>query len=134
MSANHYFVGLHGDRNPAVEAWSGYPLQFEGQRRFPWQDEMAAELKATIATLTIEPGETVSGTYMTTDPAKCDVENRLYTNPGSSTFPKGITSTSFERGIGDIPEPPVPIARVSGHVHYYRYRVDGGFESWEPRD
>jgi hypothetical protein len=83
-------------------------------RRFSWQDEMAAELKVALASLSLRTGECLAGTYMTTDPAKCDVENRLFTNPGASSFPKGVTSTRFERGLGELPDPPVAIAPFAG--------------------
>ena len=96
------------------------PFQFEGQRRFAWQDAMAAELKAALAAITVSPGQSLAGTYTTTDPAQCDTENRLFTNPGASTFPKGITSICFERGIGEPPEPPTPISLSTGYLHYYR--------------
>jgi hypothetical protein len=36
-----------------VEAWSGYPLQFAGQRRFGWQDQMAADLRTALAGLIV---------------------------------------------------------------------------------
>src|SRR5579884_3373933 len=128
-----YHVATPADEEPEVEAWSGYPLQFEGMRRFDWQNEMAAERKAGLASLQITSGHCLTGTYMTTDPARCDVENRLFTNPGTSSFPKGIMFTRFERGIGGLPEPPVAIT-PAGHLHYYRYRVGGAFEYWEPEE
>ena len=71
---------------------------------------------------------------MTTDPARCDVENRLFTNPGASSFPKGVTSIRFERGVGELPDPPVEITPFADHLHHYSYRVDGRFEYWEPDD
>ena len=121
-----------GRDGSAVEAWSGYPLQFAGERRFPWQDEMAGELKAALATSKFSTGDCLAGTFMTTDPAICDVENRLFTNPGATTFPKLIGSIRFERGVGQVPDSPVAISAVGGHVYYYRYRWNGGFEWWEP--
>lgn len=126
-----YIVAPPTTDHAGVEAWAGYPLQFEGMRRFRWQDEMAVELKAALALLPLVPGQCLAGTYMTTDPAKCDVENRLFTNPGAASFPKGITSTRFERGTGTLPDAPVAITRFAGHVHYYRYRASGEFEYWE---
>jgi hypothetical protein len=131
MQPRQYFVAAPRADHPDVDAWAGYPLQFEGQRRFPWQDRMAAELKAALASLSIEGGQRLAGAYMTTDPAKCDVENRLFTNPGASSFPRGITSIRFERGVGEVPDPPVPVAPAAGHVHYYRYRPGGEFQWWE---
>jgi hypothetical protein len=130
-SAPYHVVPPVGERQ-LVEAWAGYPLQFEGQRRFQWQDEMASELKASLAAIAASSStQTLSGTYMTSDPARCDTENRLFTNPGSSSFPRGIRSIRFERGIGDPPNAPVPISRVTEHLHYYRYDLRDGFDSWE---
>ena len=126
-----YHVAAVGDGSGA-EAWAGYPLQFEGQRRFQWQDEMAEELKVALAASTFTSGDCLAGTFMTTDPAICDVENRLFTNPGASTFPKLISSIRFERGVGQLPDPPVAISSVAGHMYYYRYRWNGAFEWWEP--
>jgi hypothetical protein len=97
-----------------VEAWSGYPLQFDGQRRFPWQTKMAADLRQALATLTVTPGDALAGTYFSTDPARCDVENRLFTNVGTSSFPKGLATIRFERGAGPPPSSPVPISLVNG--------------------
>jgi hypothetical protein len=127
-----YLVSSAFDDCSSVHGWSGYPLQFEGQRRFSWQDDLAAELKTALSSLIVRPGECLAGTYMTNDPAKCDVENRLFTNPGASSFPKGIMSTRFERGFGELPDPPATIAPFAGHIHHYRYRAGGDFEWWEP--
>jgi hypothetical protein len=90
-SVRPYFVrGDHG--TGVVEAWSGYPLQFGGQRRFAWQDAMAAELRQALSRLPTAPGAVLAGRYLSTDHALCDVENRLFTNPGTSSFPKGLAS------------------------------------------
>jgi hypothetical protein len=133
MSSQHfYLVRLGAERH--VEAWSGYPLQFEGQRQFSWQDQMAADLKAALAQLAIAPGEPLAGVYMSSDKARCDVENRLFTNPGTSNFPRGLTTIRFERGIGPPPELQEPITYVNGHLYYYRYCAGGAWESWEPGD
>jgi hypothetical protein len=115
-----------------VEAWAGYPLQFSGQRRFPWQDDMANDLRAALATPQPAAGDCLAGTFMTTDPALCDVENRLFTNPGATSFPKRIERIRFERGVGPPPGPPVAISAVAGHLYFYRYRWNGIVEWWEP--
>lgn len=115
-----------------VEAWSGYPLQFAGQRRFRWQDQMAADLHAALAQLAVMPGETLAGTYLSTDQAPCDAENRLFTNPGAAGFPQGILSIRFEKGAGPPPLAPVPVASVDGHFYYIRYRPGGSWQWWEP--
>jgi hypothetical protein len=93
MSMSAYVVTRLADDRHVVEAWAGYPLQFEGQRRFGWQDAMAAELKTALAAITVSPGQSLAGTYTTTDPAQCDTENRLFTNPGASTFPSAAMSS-----------------------------------------
>lgn len=80
-----YLVRKSGTPCRQVEAWSGYPLQFAGQRRFTWQDQMAAELRAGLADLQIAPSEVLAGTYVTTDAARCDPENRLFTNRALGT-------------------------------------------------
>jgi hypothetical protein len=57
-SVRPYFVRSdHG--TGVVEAWSGYPLQFGGQRRFAWQDAMAAELRRALSRLPTAPGTVV---------------------------------------------------------------------------
>lgn len=81
-----YRVRASGHPSEPVEMWSGYPLQFGGQRRFGWQDQMAADLQAALAGLAASPGDVLSGTYLSTDTSRCDVENRLFTNPGTSVF------------------------------------------------
>ena len=47
-----------------VQAWSGYPLQFGGQRRFGWQDQMAADLRAALARLAVAVGDVLAGEYL----------------------------------------------------------------------
>jgi hypothetical protein len=115
-----------------VEAWSGYPLQFAGQRRFGWQDQMAADLRAALGALGPGPGDVLAGEYLSTDESRCDVENRLFTNPGASCFPAGVRSIQFERGVGLPPHPPAPVERVEGHLYYYRYKLGGGWQWQEP--
>lgn len=127
-----YHVRASGHASGPVEAWSGYPLQFAGQRRFGWQDEMAAELRDALAGLAVSPSDVLSGTYLSTDESRCDVENRLFTNPGTSIFPKAVRAIRFERGLGPPPEPPTPVSRVDGQLHYYRYCLDGMWQWWEP--
>jgi hypothetical protein len=75
-----YRVRVAGGSSGPVEVWSGYPLQFAGQRRFSWQDQMAADLRTALADLAAGPGDVLSGTYLSTDKSPCDVENRLFTN------------------------------------------------------
>jgi hypothetical protein len=116
-----------------VEAWSGYPLQFAGQRLFPWADQMARDLRAALSELALSPGETLAGVYLSTDASPCDTENRLFVNPAES-IPKGVTSLRFERGAEPPPPPPVPISTVEGHVYYYRYRPGGAWVWWEPAE
>lgn len=132
MDHQHPYLVLGPDGTGQVEAWSGYPLQFGGQRRFAWQDQMAVDLRRALAGLAVAPGDVLAGTYLSTDLARCDVENRLFTNLGASSFPKGLASIRFEHGIGLPPTAPVPVARVAGHLHYYRYHLGGMWESWEP--
>lgn len=134
MMSQSFYQVMRPGAGPDVDAWSGYPLQFEGQRQFKWQDQMAADLKAAFAELAIAPGQALAGVYKSTDEARCDTENRLFTNPGTSNFPQGITAIRFERGIGPPPDPPEPITRANGHLYYYRYRAGGAWEWWEPGD
>jgi hypothetical protein len=115
-----------------VEAWSGYPLQFAGQRRFGWQEQMAADLRAALGGLAAGPGEVLTGEYLSTEKSPCDVENRLFTNLGTASVPKDVSSIRFERGPGEPPHPPAPVARLNGHLYYYRYRLSGGWQWWEP--
>jgi hypothetical protein len=90
-----------------VEAWSGYPLQFAGQRRFPWAEQMARQLQTALSELALSPAETLAGVYLSTDVSPCDAENRLFVNP-AECIPKGVTSLRFERGAGLPPPSPVP--------------------------
>jgi hypothetical protein len=126
----YYVTGPDGQGR--VEAWSGYPLQFGGQRRFAWQEEMAADLRKALTGLPASPGAVLAGRYMSTDLASCDVENRLFTNLGAAGFPAGSAGIRFEWGAGIPPPAPVMIARVAGHLYYYRYRLGGAWESWAP--
>jgi hypothetical protein len=128
----HYYVIGPASGSGQVQAWSGYPLQFGGQRRFAWQDQMAADLRAALAGLTVATGDVLAGEYLSTDTSRCDVENRLFTNPGASCFPKDVSSIRFESGVGRPPPPPVPVARTEGHLYYYRYRLGGTWQWWEP--
>jgi hypothetical protein len=38
-------------------------LQFAGQRRLGWQDQMAADLRAALAALTITPADVLAGDH-----------------------------------------------------------------------
>jgi hypothetical protein len=120
------------DDSGKIEAWSGYPLQFGGQRRFEWQDAMAAELRQAIGRLPPAPAAVLTGRCLSTDRSRCDVENRLFTNVGASSFPRGLAAIRFERGTGPVPPPPAPVASVTGHLYYYSYRLGGVWQSWEP--
>src|SRR5687767_5292812 len=91
-----YHVSRPSPECPQVEAWSGYPLQFAGQRQFPWQDQLAVDLRAALAGLAITPGKPFAGRYQSTDDSRCD--NRLFTNPGNA-IPKLVRSIRFERGL-----------------------------------
>jgi hypothetical protein len=113
-----------------VEVWSGYQLQFKGMRRHSWQDALAHELRGALGRLPIPAGTALSGVYMTTDPALCDVQNRLFTNP-LDAMPRGVLGVRFERGLGSLPERPEPIELVGGYTHYYRYRTNSAWESWQ---
>jgi len=126
-----YHVSRPSPECPQVEAWSGYPLQFAGQRQFRWQDQLAVDLRAALAGLAIMPSKSFAGLYQSTDDSRCDTENRLFTNPGNA-IPKLVRSIRFERGLGAPPEPPVSISRVAGHLYYYRYRWGAAWEWWEP--
>lgn len=117
----------------SVEAWSSYQLQFEGQRRYSWQAEFATELGAALTALQLNPGEVLAGAYATTDPRRCDVENRLFTNPGTKVVGRP-TAISFEHIRRMPPDPPLDVDFTNRHRHYYRYRVGGPWEWWEPSE
>lgn len=92
---------------------------------------MAAELRQALGGLPTAPGAVLAGRYLTTDQAPCDVENRLFTNLGASSFPKGLTAIRFERGTGPLPPPPVLVIPVAEQLYYYGYRLGGAWRSWE---
>ncbi len=73
------------------------------QRRFV--DEIDRYLKGQPLALTSAYRKVLAGEYLSTDPSRCDVENRLFTNPGASCFPKGVTAIRFERGMDPPPDP-----------------------------
>jgi hypothetical protein len=85
-----------------------------------------------LANLQIAQSELLAGTYVSTDAARCDPENRLFTNLGSANFPRAVRSIRFERGLGPPPPAPTPVSSAGGHVYYYRYRPGGVWGSWEP--
>jgi hypothetical protein len=113
----------------AVEAWTGYRIQFDGMERHDWQKVLKAQLKQALIRIAM-PNEPFAGFYDTTNPAVSDVENSLFTNMTGS-LPSGITVLRFERGTYAPPEPPEPIDLVGGHMHYYRYAVGGEWTTWE---
>ncbi|MGA9606161.1 MAG: hypothetical protein WBR21_03930 [Rouxiella badensis] len=92
---------------------------------------MAAELRQALTRLPAGPGAVLAGRYLSTDQARCDVENRLFTNLGASSFPRGLAAIRFERGTGSLPPSPSPVASVAGHRYYYSYRPGGVWRSWE---
>ena len=100
-------------------------------RPHDWQDELAAELARALRAMSFRPGESLAGTYTTTDSGARDAENRLFTNPGPSCFPRNVASIRFERGRRPVPDPPVPIDRVARHLHHYRYCASSSFRTWE---
>jgi hypothetical protein len=110
--------------------WSGYQLQFSGQRPHAWQEDLAADLRRALAALDIQATETLAGQYATTDPGSFDVENRLFTNPGNS-IPGHLQGLSFERRP-QLPPSPAPINTVGGHLHYYRYQPADHWSWWAP--
>jgi hypothetical protein len=114
-----------------AEVWSGYRIQFGGMERHPWQKVLKAELKEALSGLAMPVGAPFAGYYDSTDPQISDTENSLFTNVLES-MPSGVTMLRFERGAVDPPAPPVPIAPIDGHLHYYRYQVAGQWTQWEP--
>jgi len=61
-------------------------------RRHGWQDKLAAELGRALAAMSFRAGESLADTYATTDAGACDAENRLFTTPGASCFPRDVAS------------------------------------------
>lgn len=115
----------------SVEVWSGYRIQFGGMERHEWQKVLKAELKAALSELKIPTGVAFTGFHDSTDPRIADTENSLFTNLLES-MPRGVSLLRFEQGTAGLPAPPVEIDLVGGHLHYYRYAVDGQWATWEP--
>lgn len=113
-----------------VEVWAGYQIQFDGMRRFAWQNELVRQLKAALALMSLGDGEGLSGFYACTVPTRCDAENRLFTNPGAATFPAATTAIRWERAT-EVPPPPSAITPLDA-LHYYRYAPTTSFELWQP--
>lgn len=111
-----------------VEVWTCYQIQFGGMRRFGWQDVLVRDLKAALSGLVLADGEALTGMYSRADGARCDVENRLFTNPGA-VFPTNTTAIRWEHG-GDVPAPPAQLASIDGSGHYYRYEPSRAFRCW----
>lgn len=120
-------------RGTTVELWSGYRVQFGGMERHDWQRDVKAELKKSFAQLEMPVGSVFAGFYDSTEPRVADTENSLFTNLLES-MPSGVTALRFEQGTGVIPEPPVPVELIAGHLHYYRYAIDGRWCTWEPAE
>ena len=47
-------------------------------------------------------------------------------------MPRGVALLRFEPGTFAPPAPPVPIERIGGHLHHYRYARGGEWTTWEP--
>ncbi len=112
-----------------VELWSGYRIQFDGMMRHAWQYDAKTALRVALASLDMTPDSAFCGYYDTTDRALVDTENSLFTNL-LGEMPKRVRLLRFERGSGRVPEPPDPIDLIGGHLHYYRYEVDGRWTTW----
>lgn len=118
--------------NQVVEFWSRGRLQFPDRplALAPWQTQLRSNLKAAFGGLSLTDGAVLSGFYDTTDLAKTDAENSLFTNVEPLT-PRGVTALRFERGIGAPPAPPRPIDLAHGHLHYYRYEFGSHWTKWD---
>ncbi|ETA92402.1 hypothetical protein [Mycobacterium intracellulare] len=114
----------------AVEIWSGYRIQYDGEERHHWQKVLKAKLKQAFIDLAISPGVPFVGYYDTTNPAIADTENSLFTNFRES-MPKWAW-VRFEHGPAAPPAPPIPIDLIAGHLHYYRYSVGTEWTRWQP--
>jgi hypothetical protein len=123
----HYVIRADRGR---VDVWTCYQIQFDGMRRFGWQDTLVREMKTALAGLVLADGEALTGTYSSSVAARCDVENRLFTNPGA-IFPVATTAIRWERG-GTPPPTPERLASVDGHVHHYRYEPTRAWRLWLP--
>ena len=125
------YVVKSSDR--VVEVWSTYQIQFSGMRRFSWQDQLVGDMRSALAGMHLEPDEALSGVYSVSEPVRCDIENRLFTNPGTSTFPRGTTSIRWERGP-EMPPPPDGLAEVVGlRPRRGRRRADSSCLEVRPR-
>ena len=94
-----------------------------------WQKDLKRKLREVFGGWVIQPNTTLFGYYDTTDPTISDTENSLFTNLQKS-MPSGITGLRFEHGNSSPPSPPVPIDLIGGHLHYYRYELDGQSNKW----
>jgi len=120
---------IRSDRG-RVDVWTCYQIQFDGMRRFSWQDMLVREIKTALAGLVLADGEALTGTYSSSDSARCDVENRLFTNPGT-IFSRSTAAIRWERGSAPPPAPE-QLASVDGHVHHYRYEPTRIWRRWLP--
>ncbi|WP_231752375.1 hypothetical protein [Mycobacterium gordonae] len=125
----HYAIRSAGN---VLEVWTGKRIQHGRETRDEWQAELKREVRAAFLQLTIPPCSLLAGHYDSTSAAPGDTENSLFTNM-SETIPSALfTALRFERGPDNPPPAPRPIDLVSGHLHYYRYAVDGSWSTWEP--
>lgn len=120
---------LHASET-AVEIWSGYRVQFQGEERHPWQKVLKAKVKQALLGLPVLSGVPLVGYYDTTNPGISDTENSLFTN-FRECVPKWAW-VRFEHGPAAPPPPPMPIDLVAGHLHYYRYSVGTEWTRWQP--
>ena len=114
-----------------VEVWTGYRIQFGGMERHSWQKDLKTHLKAALGQQQFAAGVPILGHYWTSDPRVADTENSLFTNV-LECMPAGVMSLRFERGSEAPPTPPESVDLVGGHLHYYRYQVNGSWAVWEP--
>ncbi|MFC6287564.1 hypothetical protein ACFP3Q_14350 [Nocardioides sp. GCM10027113] len=128
-SSRHYVIKGLSDHQRRVRVWSARPIPFETPPAAPWLRDLVDDLRDALAQVHVTADEALCGYYDSAEDVACDVENRLFTNPGRAIPP--VARLRFERGPGTPPGAPSALDGA-GERAFYEYDVDGRWHHWRP--
>lgn len=121
-----YLIVPCSSDHACVEAWSVRRLPFQPSG---WMRDFRSDLRIAVKGLNGD-GAALTAVYAAASAEACDVENVLFYNLGSASFPKSKT-LRFERAY----VPPPPPNGDPALLHYYRYNLgdpNSSFDVWSP--